>query len=141
MYVSVCVCKCVSVCCAYLTTLVPPLITCMSTLQTPFECEMRLTSENSACEDEKEETRQFHQLYKNHYYIILLCKVRLNLFHNYSTTCTTFFVIIGTNYLHKYQIKLCVKTELLSLLTNFLCRGKELTVWIIQAYVQHAVIL
>lgn len=37
---------------AYLTTLVPPLTTCMSTLQVPFECEMRLTSENSAYMDE-----------------------------------------------------------------------------------------
>lgn len=42
-----------SVCGADLTTLVPLLMTCMSTLQVPFECEMRLTSENSAYEDGK----------------------------------------------------------------------------------------
>lgn len=49
-------CECVSACSTDLTTLVPLLMTCMSTIQVPFECEMRLTSENSAYED----TRQFH---------------------------------------------------------------------------------
>lgn len=45
--------------CADLTTLVPPLMTCMSTSHVPFECETRLTSENSAYEEEKPKTGHF----------------------------------------------------------------------------------
>lgn len=49
---------------ADLTTLVPPLITCMSTLQVPFECETRLSSENSACTG-KGDMREFKPIEEN----------------------------------------------------------------------------
>lgn len=45
-------------CDADLTTLVPPRVTCMSTLHVPFECDTRLTSENSACNQEEEEQEE-----------------------------------------------------------------------------------
>lgn len=54
VHIFILVCVCVYVCDTDLTTLVPPLMTCMSTLQVPFECETRLTSENSACKTEKD---------------------------------------------------------------------------------------
>lgn len=53
----------VRVCVSDLTTLVPPLMACMSTLQEPFDWEIRLISENSACIKRKKSHESITQRY------------------------------------------------------------------------------